>query len=93
MTSLMAQGPGEARHDIAVAPGATTGSVLCFILELRADGPVHPLKPRNPTGVCNSIEFWFFPGPQKHKDPKGSRVAYTYGVSGGLGLRVKDLHQ
>ena len=47
-----------------------------------------PPKPRNCVSTRVSIEFRAFPGPQKHKDPKGSRAACAVTVSGGLGLQV-----
>ena len=34
-----------------------------------------------------------FPGSLKQKGPMGPRVAYTCGVSGGLGRKLKDLHE
>jgi hypothetical protein len=93
-SSLMAQGPGEARHDIAAAPGATTGSVLRFILKLRADGAVHPPKPRKPLPRLRFIRISFFPRlPQNTKPQLGLRTASGEWFSGGLGLRVKDLHE
>ena len=67
--------------------------IVNILLKHCADGAFHPPKPRNPTGVCDSIEFRFFPGSLKQKGPMGPRVAYTCGVSGGLGLQLKDLHE
>ena len=59
-------------------PRVLSGSVLRFVLKLRADGPLQ--SPQTPD-------------PPKHKDPKWSRAACAVTVSGGLGLQVKDQHQ
>ena len=62
--------------------------IVNIILKLRVDGAVQTPQTPNPHGRTQLIRISFFPGPQKHKDPKGSRVACACGVSGGLGIRV-----
>ena len=73
LSSLMAQGPGEARHYIAAAPGPPNRFRL-LPLQASRHVPVHrggPPKPRNCVSTRVSFEFRAFPGPLKHKDPKG----------------------
>ena len=57
------------------------------------DGPRQSPQTPKPHRHMRLIRTSGFPRSPKTKDPKGSRVAYVRGDSGGLGLRVKDQHQ
>ena len=73
LSSLMAQGPGEARHYIAAAPGPPNRFRL-LPLQASRHVPVHrggPPKPRNCVSTRVSFEFRAFPGPLKTQGPKG----------------------
>ena len=82
LSSLMAQGPGEARHDIAAAPGPLHRSRRHLLQASRRRSTSDHPKPRNPTGICDSFEFRFFQDPQT-KGPKGvqSRI-HLWGFRG-----------
>ena len=55
-----------------------------FHFKLRVDGAHQPPQTPKPHRHMRLTRISVFPGPQKQKDPKGFRVAYICGVSGGL---------
>ena len=55
-----------------------------FHFKLRVDGAHQPPQTPKPHRHMRLTRISIFPGPQKQKDPKGFRVAYICGDSGGL---------
>ena len=58
--------------------------------KLRDDGALHTPKPRNPTGICDSIEFRFSQDPKNKRTQRGSESHTSVGILG-VWLIAKDL--
>ena len=59
--------------------------------KLRDDGALQtPPKPRNPTGICDSIEFRFSQDPKNKRTQRGSESHTSVGILG-VWLIAKDL--
>ena len=55
--------------------------------KLRDDGALHTPKPRNPTGICDSIEFRFSQDPKNKRTQRGSESHTSVGFLGVWGYR------
>ena len=90
LSSLMAQGPGEARHDIAVAPGPPNRSRRLPLQASRRRSTSAPPNPETPQAYATHSNFGF-PRTPKTKGPKGVQSRIHLWGFGGFGYRKVHL--
>ena len=86
----MAQGPGEARHEIAAAPGPQNRTRRHPLQASRRRSSTAPPNPETPQAHATHSNFGFPRIPKTTGPKRGSESHVPVWVSGGLGLQVKD---
>jgi hypothetical protein len=89
-SSLMAQGPGEARHDIAAAPGPPNRSRRLPLQASRRRSTSAPPNPETPQAYATHSNFGF-PRTPKTKGPKGVQSRIHLWGFWGFGYRKVHL--